>query len=220
MTNLFESYDLIDDLLSNLSSIHRNTSSNENALGTALKCASLALKEIGGKIICFSYGLPILGLGKVVNRTLNTNTSNNNNNNDYNEYDKLLKRSINFYMDLAILLTKHQISCDLFQICDIEDEYCDISTIKGICRCSGGELFYYKLINNNYSQIEINQSISSDLYKLLTRIQGWESVMRIRVSKGISIKHYYGCFYRRSADLLSIPTIDQDKTVTILLQSI
>merc|ERR1712228_35026 len=40
---------------------------------------------------------------------------------------------------------------------------------------------------------------------------------RIRCSKGVSIKNYYGCFYRRSADLLSIPTIDSDKSIMVIL---
>ena len=50
---------------------------------------------------------------------------------------------------------------------------------------------------------------------MLSREQGWEAVMRVHCSRGVSIKHYYGCFYRRSADLLSMPTIDADKTVTV-----
>ena len=208
MTNLSESFELIDHLLTILPSLHddNNNISSENALGTALECAFAAIKEIGGKIICFSFGLPSLGKGKVMNRTTTLQ-------NDINEYDKLLKRSNNFFMDLAINLTKYQISCDLFQFSSSINEYCDISTIKGISRCSGGQLFYYK----NYNDLINGDSFNNDLYKLLTRKQGWESVMRIRCSKGISIKHYYGCFYRRSADLLSIPTIDCDKSITILL---
>eukprot|EP00488_Nonionellina_sp_1-RS-2012_P003130 TRINITY_DN63_c0_g1_i2.p1 TRINITY_DN63_c0_g1~~TRINITY_DN63_c0_g1_i2.p1 ORF type:complete len:364 (-),score=94.49 TRINITY_DN63_c0_g1_i2:505-1482(-) len=116
-------------------------------------------------------------------------------------------------MDLAISLTKYQISCDLFQMTSSQEPYCDISTIKGICRCSGGELFYY----DEYEAHKHEDAFFADLYQLLTRPNGWESVMRIRVSKGINIKNYYGCFYRRSADLLSIPTVDGDKSVTILL---
>lgn len=210
MTNLSESFELIDHLLTILPSLHNNNDNNsissENALGTAIECAFATIKEIGGKIICFSFGLPSLGKGKVMNRTTTLNDN-------INEYDQLLKRSNNFYMDLAINLTKYQISCDLFQFTSSINEYCDISTIKGISRCSGGQLYFYK----GYNDIINGESFSNDLYKLLTRKQGWESVMRIRCSKGISIKHYYGCFYRRSADLLSIPTIDCDKSITILL---
>eukprot|EP01084_Bolivina_argentea_P044981 82785_1 len=210
MTNLSESRELIDHLLTILPSLHESTpqTSNENALGTAIECAFSALREIGGKIICFSFGLPSLGKGKVMNRTKSYESQS-----DASEYDKLLKRSNNFFMDLAISLTKYQISCDLFQMTSAEESYCDISTIKGICRCSGGELFYY----DQYNAVRHEDSFCADLYKLLTRRKGWESVMRIRVSKGISIKNYYGCFYRRSADLLSIPTIDSDKAVTIVL---
>merc|ERR1719242_348955 len=116
-------------------------------------------------------------------------------------------------MDLAIQLTKYQISCDLFQFCRRKHEYCDISTIKGITRCSGGELFYY----DAYNDLLHGDSFCNDLFKVMTRRQGWESVMRIRCSKGVSIKHYYGSYYRRSADLLAIPTIDTDKSIMVIL---
>ncbi len=98
MINLSESYELIDHLLTILPTLHNNTNitSNDNALGTALECGFLTLKQIGGKSICFSHGLPSLGKGKVMDRTININ------NNDNNEYDKLLKRSNNFFMDLTI----------------------------------------------------------------------------------------------------------------------
>ena len=49
------------------------------------------------------------------------------------------------------LPTKYQISCDLFQFQpadsahDGKERYCDVSRVKGIYRCSGGELFYSEL---------------------------------------------------------------------------
>merc|ERR1719203_2098110 len=131
------------------------------------------------------------------------------------DYDKLVKRGNNFFMDLAIMMTKYQIACDLFQFQDrVQERYCDVSTIKAIARCSGGELFFY----DGYSDSVFGECLTNDLYKLLTREQGWEAVMRIRTSRGVRIQHYYGCFYRRSADLLSLPNIDPDKTVAIVLQ--
>mmetsp|Transcript_17999 Transcript_17999/g.28461 ORF Transcript_17999/g.28461 Transcript_17999/m.28461 type:complete len:831 (+) Transcript_17999:51-2543(+) len=218
MTDLRESHDMINELLDTLPLLHgggdgggggggADSVSSENALGTAIECGFTALKEMGGKMVCFSFGLPSLGKGKAMNRTLNVDMRN------HSEYDKLLKRSNNFYMDLAISMTKYQISCDLFQFTSARHEYVDVSTIKGICRCSGGQLFLY----DAYDAAAHGSALCSDVYKLLTRETAWETVMRLRCSRGVSIKHYYGCFYRRSADLLSVPAMDCDKTITVLL---
>ena len=71
-----------------------------------------------------------------------------------------------------------------------------MSRVKGIYRCSEGEgeLFYY----NAYRDAVHAEALRNDLYRLLSREQGWEAVMRVRCSRGVSIKHYYGYFYRCS----------------------
>ena len=137
MCNLSECRDLVVHLLSTLPAMHSADScSTENALGTAIECAFTTLKEIGGKIVCFSWGLPTLGKGKLMNRMEASG-------NLKSDYDKLIKRGNNFFMDLAIMMTKYQIAVDLFQFQDrVQERYCDVSTVKAIARCSGGELFF------------------------------------------------------------------------------
>ena len=81
-----------------------------------------------------SWRLPSLGKGKTMNCMAAMATGDV----KHYWYDKLLKRSNNFFMN--------QISCDLFQFQLADDahhgkeRYCDVSRVKGIYRCSGGEL--------------------------------------------------------------------------------
>lgn len=214
IVNVHSMYDQIYHFLNDLPSMFVNCECIENALGTAIQCASLVLRSMGGKIICFSYGLPTIGLGKLVNRmNVNQDTLFTDEQSYAKNFHILLKRDNNYFMDMAIQLTKYHINVDLFQICDY-NLFCDLSTIKAICRCGGGQLYYYE--NNGSSLIQMQNAISNDLYKNITRVQAWEAVMRVRVSKGITIKHYYGCYYRRSADLLVLPTVDQDKTFAVV----
>ena len=77
--------------------------SDEKALCTAVKCGFGALKE-GGKMVVCSWMLPSLDKGKTMNRMAVMATG------DVKHYDKLLKRSNNFFMDMAICLVKYQIS--------------------------------------------------------------------------------------------------------------
>ncbi len=38
-------------------------------------------------------------------------------------------------------------------------------------------------------------------------VTGWEGVMRVRCSKGLSISQFHGHFFVRSIDLLSLPQV-------------
>ena len=48
------------------------------------------------------------------------------------------------------------------------------------------------------------------LRRYLTRKIGFESVMRIRCTRGLAIHTFHGNFFVRSTDLLSLPNINPD----------
>ena len=58
-----------------------------------------------------------------------------------------------------------------------------------------------------------NDRFYKDLYRVLTKEQSWESVLRVRVSKGWRTKSIYGNYLVKSSDLLSIPNMDDSKTL-------
>ena len=47
----------------------------------------------------------------------------------------------------------------------------------------------------------------AEIRRNLTRLTGWEAVMRIRVSRGIRISGFHGHFFVRSSDLLALPQV-------------
>ena len=49
----------------------------------------------------------------------------------------------------------------------------------------------------------------------MMRKQGWEAVMRIRVSEGLAISDYYGNFNMWTEDDMEIVAIDCDKAVAV-----
>ena len=55
------------------------------------------------------------------------------------------------------------------------------------------------------------------LERVLLRETGFEAVMRIRCSVGYKITHFYGHFHLRSADLMALPNIDEDKAMGVLI---
>lgn len=60
---------------------------------------------------------------------------------------------------------------------------------------------------HNLPQVE---RLEHSLRRYLTRKIGFESVMRIRCTHGLSIHSFHGNFFVRSTDLLSLPNINPD----------
>ena len=61
----------------------------------------------------------------------------------------------------------------------------------------------------------MGEKLSRELQHNLTREQGWEAVMRVRVSRGLRISAFHGHFFIRGTDLLALPNIDEDKTFAV-----
>ena len=60
---------------------------------------------------------------------------------------------------------------------------------------------------HNLPQVE---RLEHSLRRYLTRKIGFESVMRVRCTHGLSIHSFHGNFFVRSTDLLSLPNINPD----------
>ena len=54
------------------------------------------------------------------------------------------------------------------------------------------------------------ERLRHDLQRYLTRKIGFEAVMRVRATRGISIHTFYGNFFVRSTDLVNLACISPD----------
>jgi protein transport protein SEC24 len=80
--------------------------------------------------------------------------------------------------------------------------------IAGISKFSGGSIQHFPLFNvNKPQQVTEFQRV---LTRYLTRKIGFESVMRVRCTRGLSIHTFHGNFFVRSTDLLSLPNVNPD----------
>ena len=81
--------------------------------------------------------------------------------------------------------------------------------LAGISRYSGGSIHYYPSFNvvNNVAQVD---KFQAELTRYLTRKIGFESVMRVRCTNGLSMHSFHGNFFVRSTDLLSLPNVNPD----------
>ncbi|SCO73476.1 protein transport protein Sec24A, putative [Plasmodium vivax] len=222
LVNVHECQNVIDVLLDNLPTMWRNNKMTDCCAGNALKAAIMVLKKVGGKLVFFLSSPPNIGdLTVSVNRETkeksssykNIYSSGSSNNNVVDSKVKeieMLTPFNNLYTELAQSITQYQIAVDLFA-CPLYN--LDLATIYPLVKNSGGSLYYYPQFNVH----QYSDKLREELLFALTTETAWESVMRIRISRGWKITNWYGNFQFRGVDLLALPNCHSSQNFSIIV---
>jgi protein transport protein SEC24 len=205
LVNLQESRGLVDQLLQLLPTLAAPSATDrpdvEAALGPALQAAQTLMRPIGGKMVVLSASLPSLGAGRLRARedpkALGTDRE-----------QELLQPADPLYKTLAVECVRQQISIDLFCF---GHGYNDFATLGCLPRYTCGQGYYYP----GFSGRTDGAKFRAELTRLLTRGTGFEAVMRVRLSRGLRITNFFGHYFVRGSDLLSLPNVDADKAFGI-----
>lgn len=197
LVNLKECYDMIIDLLKQLPEKFKDSLDSGSALGPALQAAFKLLQPTGGRITIFQTCLPNRGPGALEARE--------NPNQRSNDEPPHMNPATDFYKKIALECTSFYIAVDLFIL---NSQYVDLATLSGVSKFSSGCIHHIPLYNGkNMSHVtQLDRMFS----RYLTRKIGFESVMRIRCTKGLSIHTFHGNFFVRSTDLLALPNVNPD----------
>ncbi|XP_028277242.1 protein transport protein Sec24A isoform X2 [Parambassis ranga] len=199
LVNLNECKELVQDLLKSLPNLFEKTMETQSALGSALQAAFKLLSPTGGRMSVFQTQLPNLGAGALQSRE------------DPNQRASAkdiqhLSPATDFYKKLALDCSGQQVAVDLFML---SAQYCDLASLGCISRYSAGSVYYYPSYHHQHNPGQVER-FQKDLKRYLTRKIGFEAVMRIRCTKGLSIHTFHGNFFVRSTDLLSLPNVNPD----------
>ncbi|KAM9237083.1 protein transport protein Sec24B isoform 2-T2 [Leptosomus discolor] len=199
LVNLHESRELIKDLLSALPNMFTNTRETHSALGPALQAAFKLMSPTGGRISVFQTQLPSLGAGLLHSREDPNQRSST-------KVVQHLGPATDFYKKLALDCSGQQTAVDLFLL---SSQYSDLASLACISKYSAGCIYYYPSFHHSHNPAQA-EKLQKDLKRYLTRKIGFEAVMRIRCTKGLSIHTFHGNFFVRSTDLLSLANVNPD----------
>uniref|UniRef100_A0A803TK19 SEC24 homolog B, COPII coat complex component n=1 Tax=Anolis carolinensis TaxID=28377 RepID=A0A803TK19_ANOCA len=199
LVNMHESKELIKDLLNALPNMFTNTRETHSALGPALQAAYKLMSPTGGRVSVFQTQLPSLGTGRLQSRE------------DPNQRSSTkgvqhLGPATDFYKKLALDCSGQQTAVDLFLL---SSQYSDLASLACMSKFSAGCIYYYPSFHHIHNPVQA-EKLQKDLKRYLTRKIGFEAVMRIRCTKGLSIHTFHGNFFVRSTDLLSLANVNPD----------
>lgn len=103
---------------------------------------------------------------------------------------------------------------------NLSSSFSDLATVSTIAKFSGGSIKYYGNGGTPSSASSLNTMLArfkEDMKHYLTRSIGFEAVMRLRSSRGINIHTFYGNFFVRSTDLITLPNVNPDSAYAIQL---
>ncbi|KAL8573166.1 hypothetical protein ACOMHN_036151 [Nucella lapillus] len=198
MVNMHERRDMVMELLNQLPTLFEGNQETGNALGSALQAAFKLLTSTGGRVTVVQTTLPTVGPGALGNREAASKNASLNVCN--------LGPASDFYKKLALDCSAQQVAVDLFML---NGQYADLASVSCISKYSAGCVQYYPAFHTLRNPA-MTDKLESDLRRYLTRKIGFEAVMRIRCTRGISIHTFHGNFFVRSTDLLSLPNVNPD----------
>jgi protein transport protein SEC24 len=163
-----------------------------SALGAALTVAYKVLSSLGGRITLIQATLP--NIGNTSDGSVLTNREDPNkrtiNSNNLNALTPLLNPGTDFYKKLSLECSEHQIAVDLF---DLSSSYSDLATVGSVSKFSGGSIHYY----GGSPPSCLLARFEADMRHYLQRNIGFEAVMRMRCTRGLSIHTFHGNFFVR-----------------------
>lgn len=198
---------VIESLLTKLPTMFAASKVQESCFGAAVQAAADALRTVGGKLIAFQSVLPSAGNGKLKKRddpkAVGTDKE-----------KTLLVPQDPFYTTLAADCAKHNISIDLFLF--TSGNYVDVATLSTLSRSTGGQVYFYY----GFNPTRYGDKFQRDLYRCITRNTGYDALMRVRTSKGVTVDKYIGNY--TSVDgigaEISVAGIDSDKSFCVQLK--
>ncbi|KAL1238209.1 Protein transport protein [Trichinella spiralis] len=202
---LDDSINAVESFLNDLPERFADNTDPKCALGSAITAGFELIATIGGRLTVFQTVLPDIGNGSLTSRE-------DPNLRAAKEVTNMSAAS-DFYKNLALKCTERMIAVDLFVL---GDTYVDLATVCDVVTFSSGSVYYYPNFDACSNPMEMER-FRSDLGRYLRRKIGFEAVMRIRLSYGLSVHSFFGNFFVCSSNMAKLSNVNPDSAFGVLL---
>ena len=173
-------------------------------MGPAIQAAYMAMNHIGGKLMVFQCTLPSLGSGRLLNR------GDDHRNAGTDKEHQMRAPADPFFKKISAECSRQQICVDVFASAS---PYADLASLAVLPRYTGGQVYHYPAFRVERDGPKLKKELAHNL----TRFTAWESVCRVRCSKGFRVSSFNGHFFIRSMDLLALPATNADHAYAVQL---
>ncbi|XP_065199213.1 protein transport protein Sec24A-like isoform X1 [Sycon ciliatum] len=199
--NVEEFQEMLVDFFEQLPTAHQDSAEGDNCLGSAIQAAFQLVSSLGGRVTLFQASLPNVGIGAL------------------KEADPVaagkepkVDASSGYYKEQSLEFNQNHCAVDVFAF---GVSPLDLATTSGVCKYSSGQVYYYS--DKEPSSVPQAERFNRDLAHYLTRAIGFEAIMRLRCSYGVTIESFFGNFFHRGSDVLNMPNLNPDLTVGVQL---
>ncbi|KAJ6478153.1 protein transporter SEC24 [Mycena vitilis] len=206
LVNLSEARQSLDALLLRLPTLFANPCTSDSATGPALDSALAILVPTGGKIVLLSASVPTVGRGAL-------DVSEDARRNDSQKEPDSDKSASAFYHALALSCIKACVSVDMFLA---GDRYRGVATLTLLQHYTSGQAFYYPAFNAAIREDAVKFAV--EFGRVLAMPSMLEAEMRVRCSRGISVKSMNGNFFVQGTDRVVMPAVPMDQAYAVEFQ--
>ena len=179
----------------NINSIQGKENKETDNLIFAIECGKVLLQNKGGKLIVLNSS--ISWKNKLINKEINNN-------------DK--KEENNIYIMLGKLLTKYQITCDIFEIQEKNENH-NINNLINICNYCNGNLYFYKNFNSNMHY----NNLFNQLIKSVSNQRAYEIIMQYYIWPKVNLNQNLSIIPVQINNSFLFPCIDVNQSYSFVL---
>ncbi|KAH8829288.1 Sec23/Sec24 trunk domain-containing protein [Flagelloscypha sp. PMI_526] len=195
----------IETLLSTLPGRYANNLNVEAAMGSAIRGCLAALSGRGGHLIIYQSTMPTTGAGAVMG---------NRNEQALRETDdekKLYVPRNDTWPVIADECASEGVGVTMFLG---HAKFIDVGSIGCVSTLTGGDIFFHP----RFEPERDGPIMESELRRVVTRMTGYNCIMRVRTSTGVRIQDIYGSFSRSTPEELTFPVYDADKAIALSME--
>lgn len=193
--NISENKAILQSLISSIPRMFGETKNNGSCLLSAIASVTSATKHMGGRFFILQASSSIINEPGM---QISTEKDNQNQKQFY-------APSTTETAKLTAQMHSNFICCYVFIF---SSTFKNVITLGDIAKYTGGELYYYP-----DGKAERNHKFFYEFKNCLVKETTWEAVFRLRISAGWRISQRYGNYAVKSADLLSLPCVDEFKAM-------